>query len=328
MFHGRDPYDIASFERYYGVHQVEAFSKGGSRSTVPSTCGWRCSSGCSPSRWPRPYGSSPIWPVSAPSPSSWPGPSIAVSAGRPLSPSRPSWCSLGPGRATLETGQATVLYALLTYVAWSQVRRRPWLAAVALACAMGKPPFGLPLLALILARRLWPVALRGVAIFVAASLPVVIWLSIERRLVGVGVARHRPQPPVHRPQPPGCPGVVRTHRRLSLIARYAHGHLGGAAEVRCVRGRGRCGGARHRPCRTSGRGGRCGRRWCCCWAWPPCCRWPTSTTTCSCWPGPSPPSCTGLCSRARSDGGVGQSRDDPWPRADGTGRARGPSYWP
>jgi hypothetical protein len=28
MFHGRDPYDIASFERYYGVHQVEAFSKG------------------------------------------------------------------------------------------------------------------------------------------------------------------------------------------------------------------------------------------------------------------------------------------------------------
>jgi hypothetical protein len=50
---------------------------------------------------------------------------------------------------------------------------------LALACALGKPPFGLPLLALILARRLWPVALRGVALFVAARLPIVIWLSIN-----------------------------------------------------------------------------------------------------------------------------------------------------
>ncbi len=231
MFHGRDPYDIASFERYYGVHQVEAFSKG----------------------WFPLYGPVHLWlavffglfPVTVAS-GIWfvanlaglgaialvvvraldrrlRGPAVVVVTAF-LVLSR-------PGRATLETGQATVLYALLTYVAWSQVRRRPWLAAVALACAMGKPPFGLPLLALILARRLWPVALRGVAVFVAASLPVVIWLSINAgSLASVWRAMvHNLRYTDHNPlDAPGSSGRIDA---LSLIARYTHGHLGGAAEV-------------------------------------------------------------------------------------------------
>ncbi len=231
LFHGRDPYDIASFERYYGVHQVEAFSKG----------------------WFPLYGPIHLWlavilglfPVAVAG-GLWfvvnLGGLLAMAAvvvralDRRLGP--PAVLAVTgililtrPGRATLETGQATIVYALLTYVAWSQARRRPWLAAVALACALGKPPFGLPLLALILARRLWPVAVRAVGIFVVASLPIVIWLSVNagspaslwRAVV------HNLRYTDHNPlDAPGSPGRIDA---LSLIARYAHGSFGGATEV-------------------------------------------------------------------------------------------------
>jgi hypothetical protein len=114
---------------------------------------------------------------------------------------------------------------------WSQARRRPWLAALFLALALGKPPFGLPLLALILARRLWPVAVRGVAIGVAASVPIMIWLSVNAgsltavlRDMGHNL-RYTDNNPL---DSPGSRGRIDA---LSLLARYVHGSFGGAAEV-------------------------------------------------------------------------------------------------
>jgi hypothetical protein len=231
MFQGRDPYDVASFERYYGVHQVEFFSRG----------------------WFPLYGPIHLWlavffglfPVTVAS-ALWfvanlgglgaiaavvtraldrrlGGPAVAAVTGFLI--------LTRPGRATLETGQTTVVYVLLTYVAWSQGRRRPWVAALALACALGKPPFGLPLLALIVARRLWPVAVRAVGIFVVASLPIVIWLSVNagsplalwRAVVhNLSYSDHNPL------DVPGSPGRI---DGLSLVARYVHGYLGGATEL-------------------------------------------------------------------------------------------------
>jgi hypothetical protein len=231
LFHGRDPYDIASFERYYGSHQIESFSAG----------------------WFPFYSPIHLWlavvfalfPVAVAS-ALWfvlnLGGVLAIAAvvtraldrrlGGPAIVAITGFLVLSrPGRATLEQGQTTVLYVLLTYVAWSQVRRRPWLAALALACALGKPPFGLPLLALILARRLWPVALRAVAILIAVSLPIVIWLTVN---AGSPVAlwravSHNLSYTDHNPlDAPGSPGRI---DGLSVIARYVHGHFGGGAEV-------------------------------------------------------------------------------------------------
>ncbi len=231
LLHGRDPYDIASFERYYGAQQVEAFSKG----------------------WFPLYGPSHLWlaavlalfPVKVAA-GLWfcvnlgglgllasfvaraldrrlGGPAIVAITGL-LALTR-------PGRALLESGQVTALYALLTYVAWSQARRRPWLAAVGLAFVLGKPPFGLPLLALFLVRRLWPVALRAVAISVAASLPIVIWLSVNAGSPGSlwhALVHNLSYTDHNRLDAPGSPGRIDA---LSLIARYVHGHFGGGAEV-------------------------------------------------------------------------------------------------
>lgn len=231
LFHGRDPYDIASFEHYYGSHQVEAFSSG----------------------WFPFYSPVHLWlavvfalfPVAVAS-ALWfvlnLGGVLAIAAvvaraldrrlGGPAIVAITGFLVLSrPGRATLEQGQTTVIYVLLTYVAWSQVRRRPWLAALALACALGKPPFGLPLFALIVARRLWPVALRAVAILIGISLPIVIWLTVN---AGSPVAlwraiAHNLSYTDHNPlDAPGSPGRI---DGLSLIARHLHGHFGGGAEV-------------------------------------------------------------------------------------------------
>ncbi|HEY7947484.1 MAG TPA: glycosyltransferase 87 family protein [Acidimicrobiales bacterium] len=231
LLHGRDPYDIASFERYYGSRQVEAYSLG----------------------WFPLYGPIHLWlalffalfPVKVAA-GLWfvlnlgglaviaavvvraldgrlGGPAIVAATGILV--------LTRPGRALLESGQATVVYVLLTYVVWSQARRRPLVAAVALALALGKPPFGLPLLALLLARRLWPLALRGVGIFVAASAPIVLWLSLNAGSPGTlwhAVTHNLSYTDHNRLDAPGSPGRIDA---LSVIARYAHGHFGGGAEV-------------------------------------------------------------------------------------------------
>lgn len=231
LIEGRNPYDIASFEHYYGSQQVEAFSKG----------------------WFPLYGPIHLWlalvfglfPVKVAS-GLWfvvnltglavmaavvvraldvrlGGPAIVATTGI-LALTR-------PGRALLESGQATVIYALLTYVVWSQARRRPWLAAVALALVLGKPPFGLPLLALVLARRSWALALRGVGIFLAACVPIVLWLSLNAGSPGTlwhSMVHNLSYTDHNRLDAPGSPGRIDA---LSVIARYVHGHFGGGAEV-------------------------------------------------------------------------------------------------
>jgi len=129
-----------------------------------------------------------------------------------------------PGRASF--GQVTVYYVLTSYVVWSQARRRPGLAALALVMALGKPPFGLPLLGLLLLCRAWPVVWRAFVIFVAVSVPVVLWLSFDegspRTLwhAIISNVRYSDHTAVDRV------GAVRRVDAISLIGRYVHGISG------------------------------------------------------------------------------------------------------
>jgi hypothetical protein len=231
LWHGRDPYDIASFERFYGSHQVEAFSKGWFPLYAPIHLWIAAFFALFPVKV-----AAVVWfvvnvvgllaiaaVVVRALDRRLGGPAILAVTGILM--------LTRPGRATVESGQATVVYTLLVYLVWSQARRRPLVAAVALACALGKPPFGLPLLAFVLLRRLWPVAVRAVAIFVAASLPIVVWLSVTAGsplALWRAVAHNLSYTDHNRLDAPGSPGRIDA---LSLIARYSHGHFGGAAEV-------------------------------------------------------------------------------------------------
>ncbi len=129
-----------------------------------------------------------------------------------------------PGRASFD--QMSVFYVLASYLAWSQARRRPMLAALALVVALGKPPFGFPLLVLLAMCRAWPVVWRTLVIFVATSAPVVLWLSLNegsaRALWHAVVSniRYSDHTPVDRV------GAVRRIDAISLIGRYVHGISG------------------------------------------------------------------------------------------------------
>lgn len=81
-----------------------------------------------------------------------------------------------PGRTDILLGQVALPYVLATWGCWRWTGRRPWLAAICLALVLGKPPFGLPLIALLLLRRQWSVVVRGVAVFVAMCVPVTVVL--------------------------------------------------------------------------------------------------------------------------------------------------------
>jgi hypothetical protein len=236
LFHGKNPYNIASFQHYYGSQQVEAFSRG----------------------WFPVYGPVHLWlgvvfgafsvktaaaiwfvlnlaglaVIALIAVRSLDTAIVGRHLGLPAVMAVTGILVLSrPGRATLEAGQVTVLYVLLTYVAWSQARKRPWLACVALALALGKPPFGLPLLAIFLVRRLWPVVVRGVALFVVASIPIVIWLSVNAGSLGAlwhSVLHNLSYTDGNRLDAPGSRSRIDA---LSIVARYVHVHFGGGAEV-------------------------------------------------------------------------------------------------
>ncbi|HMK63196.1 MAG TPA: glycosyltransferase 87 family protein, partial [Acidimicrobiales bacterium] len=125
-----------------------------------------------------------------------------------------------PGRASLN--QVTVYYVLASYVAWSQARRHPMVAAGAATVALGKPPFGLPLLGLLILTRAWPVVKRTVVLFVATCVPMLVWLALNAGSLGAvwhdiaGNLRYTDATAVDRL---GAAGRIDA---ISLIARYVH----------------------------------------------------------------------------------------------------------
>jgi hypothetical protein len=136
-----------------------------------------------------------------------------------------------PGRALMDLGQVSALYILATYLAWSQARRRPWLAAVALAITLSKPPFGLPLLALLLARRLVPVVTRGLVVFAALNIPMLAWLAVADGSPLTVLRNFGNNLRFSERNPLDAPGAVRRIDGISLVAREFHVQLGAVGEV-------------------------------------------------------------------------------------------------
>jgi hypothetical protein len=89
-----------------------------------------------------------------------------------------------PGHWSVFVGQFAVTLTLATYVALYWVRRRPWLAAAALAVSTIKPTFAIPLAILLAARGEWRVVGRGVVL--AAALTAVPTAMLIQRAGGVG----------------------------------------------------------------------------------------------------------------------------------------------
>lgn len=82
-----------------------------------------------------------------------------------------------PGHVTLFNGYFTFELALGTLVALSAARTRPWLAAIGIAIASGKPTYFLPLVVLMFARGDFAAAVRGTFLAIVGGLASLLWIS-------------------------------------------------------------------------------------------------------------------------------------------------------
>lgn len=82
-----------------------------------------------------------------------------------------------PGHVTLFNGYFTFELVLGTLVALSAARTRPWLAAIGIAIASGKPTYFLPLVTLMFARGDYAAVFRGTFLATIGGLASMLWIS-------------------------------------------------------------------------------------------------------------------------------------------------------
>lgn len=82
-----------------------------------------------------------------------------------------------PGHVALFNGYFTFELVLGTFVALSFARSRPWLAALGIALASGKPTYFLPLIALMMARGDYAATIRGVILSTLGGFFSMLWVT-------------------------------------------------------------------------------------------------------------------------------------------------------
>lgn len=82
-----------------------------------------------------------------------------------------------PGHVTLFNGYFTFELVLGALLALSAAKSRPWLAAVGIALASGKPTYFLPLLALMAARGDYAAIIRGMILATTGGLASMLWIT-------------------------------------------------------------------------------------------------------------------------------------------------------
>jgi hypothetical protein len=84
-----------------------------------------------------------------------------------------------PGHITLFTGYYTLELVLGTVMALHYGKSRPWLSAVGMLVASGKPTFVLPLIILMLARKNYAATLRGIGLCIVFGMGGLAWLATD-----------------------------------------------------------------------------------------------------------------------------------------------------
>jgi len=82
-----------------------------------------------------------------------------------------------PGHVTLFNGYFTLELVLGTFVALSMARSHPWIAAIGIAIASGKPTYFLPLVALMAARGDYEAVFRGLVLATLGGLVSMLWVT-------------------------------------------------------------------------------------------------------------------------------------------------------
>jgi Zn-dependent protease with chaperone function len=82
-----------------------------------------------------------------------------------------------PGHISLYNGYFTFELVLGTFVALSTARSRPWLAAIGIALASGKPTYFLPLCVLMVARGDYGAIVRGMVLAIVGGLASMFWIT-------------------------------------------------------------------------------------------------------------------------------------------------------
>lgn len=82
-----------------------------------------------------------------------------------------------PGHVTLFNGYFTFELVLGTFIALSASKSRPWLAAIGIAVASGKPTYFLPLIALMAARGDYAAIIRGSILATVGGLISMLWIT-------------------------------------------------------------------------------------------------------------------------------------------------------
>ena len=123
-----------------------------------------------------------------------------------------------PGHITLFTGYTTLELVLGTLVALHFAKKRPWLSAIGMLIASGKPTYALPLILLMLGRKNYRATILGVVLCIVFGVGGLAWLATDHGFEGVVSGIKEGQAEFHADE---SEFPVNTWTRVDLLGMFA-----------------------------------------------------------------------------------------------------------